>query len=144
MGLLDKLTKDGSLLTALDGKKPLEYDKVSNYPEQLSKSQLDLDGKKPLVIATDDLEGSAEIIKSLNPDFVLDPKYVSPWQTLKILSTAKCLVLANSTFSWWAGYISAEKGNSVVFPKPFYKSEPWRNDVLEFSGINPEIASFEE
>jgi hypothetical protein len=103
-----------------------------------------LDGKKPLVIATDDLEGSAEIIKSLNPDFVLDPKYVSPWQTLKILSTAKCLVLANSTFSWWAGYIGAEKGNSVVFPRPFYKSEPWRNDVLEFSGINPEIASFEE
>jgi hypothetical protein len=48
MGLLDKLTKDGSLLTALDGKKPLEYDKVSNYPEGLKKSQLDLDGKKPL------------------------------------------------------------------------------------------------
>ena len=47
MGLLDKLTKDGSLLTAMDGKKPLEYDKVSNYPEQLSKSQLDLDGKNP-------------------------------------------------------------------------------------------------
>jgi hypothetical protein len=48
MGLLDKLTKDGSLLTAMDGKKPLEYDKVSNYPEDLKKSQLDLDGKKPL------------------------------------------------------------------------------------------------
>ena len=48
MGLLDKLTKDGSLLTALDGKNPLEYDKVSNYPEGLKKSQLDLDGKKPL------------------------------------------------------------------------------------------------
>ena len=48
MGLLDKLTKDGSLLTALDGKKPLEYDKVSNYLEGLKKSQLDLDGKKPL------------------------------------------------------------------------------------------------
>ena len=48
MGLLDKLTTDGSLLTALDGKKPLEYDKVSKYPEDLKKSQLDLDGKKPL------------------------------------------------------------------------------------------------
>ena len=47
MGLLDKLTKDGSLLTAMDGKKPLEYDKESNYPEQLTKSQLDLDGKNP-------------------------------------------------------------------------------------------------
>jgi len=48
MGLLDKLTTNGSLLTAMDGKKPLEYDKVSKYPEDLKKSQLDLDGKKPL------------------------------------------------------------------------------------------------
>lgn len=46
--LLNKLQTEGSLLTSLDGKKPLEYDKVSNYPEQLSKSQLDLDGKNPV------------------------------------------------------------------------------------------------
>ena len=47
MGLLDKLTKDGSLLTALDGKKPLEYDKQTVQIASLTKSQLDLDGKNP-------------------------------------------------------------------------------------------------
>ena len=47
MGLLDKLTKDGSLLTALDGKKPLEYDRLTQYQKGLATSQLDLDGKTP-------------------------------------------------------------------------------------------------
>ena len=47
MGLLDKLTKDGSLLTAMDGKKPLEYDRQTVQIASLPYSQLDLDGKNP-------------------------------------------------------------------------------------------------
>ena len=46
MGLLNKLTTDGSLLTGLDGKKPLEYDKQTIQIDSLTKS--DLDGKNPL------------------------------------------------------------------------------------------------
>ena len=34
-------------MSDLDGKKPLEYDKVSSYQEGLAKSQLDLDGRTP-------------------------------------------------------------------------------------------------
>ena len=48
MALLNKLTTDGSLLSGLDGKKPLEYDKQTNQIAGLTKSQLDLDGKNPL------------------------------------------------------------------------------------------------
>jgi len=48
MGLLDKLTKAGSVLTDLDGKTPVKYDGVSNYKKDLATSQLDLDGKAPL------------------------------------------------------------------------------------------------
>ena len=47
MALLNKLTTDGSLLSGLDGKKPLEYDKQTNQIAGLKKSQLDLDGKTP-------------------------------------------------------------------------------------------------
>ena len=75
MALLNKLTTDGSLLSGLDGKKPLEYNKqtiqidsldesqldvgvvkakyqylglsLSNYKKGLAASQLDLDGKTP-------------------------------------------------------------------------------------------------
>ena len=48
MGLLDKLTKAGSILTDLDGKTPVKYDGASNYQKGLATSQLDLDGKTPL------------------------------------------------------------------------------------------------
>lgn len=48
MGLLDKLTKAGSVLTDLDGKTPVKYDGASNYKKDLATSQLDLDGKAPL------------------------------------------------------------------------------------------------
>jgi hypothetical protein len=46
--LLNKLTNDGSLLSGLDGKKPLEYDRQTAQIAGLTKSQLDLDGKNPL------------------------------------------------------------------------------------------------
>ena len=48
MGLLDKLTTAGSVLTDLDGKTPVKYDGASNYKKDLATSQLDLDGKTPL------------------------------------------------------------------------------------------------
>jgi hypothetical protein len=48
MGLLDKLTTAGSILTDLDGKTPVKYDGTSNYQKGLATSQLDLDGKTPL------------------------------------------------------------------------------------------------
>ena len=48
MGLLDKLTKAGSVLTDLDGKTPSKYDGKSQYQKDLDTSQLDLDGKTPL------------------------------------------------------------------------------------------------
>jgi hypothetical protein len=48
MGLLDKLTKAGSVLTNLDGKTPVKYNGASNYQKGLATSQLDLDGNTPL------------------------------------------------------------------------------------------------
>jgi hypothetical protein len=49
MGLLDKLQTAGSQLTSYDGKTPTKYNGVSQYPEDLAKSNLDLDGKQPKV-----------------------------------------------------------------------------------------------
>jgi hypothetical protein len=48
MGLLDKLTTAGSVLTDLDGKTPKAYEGISNYEKDLATSQLDLGGKTPL------------------------------------------------------------------------------------------------
>jgi len=49
MGLLDKLTTQGSTLSELDGKtpKPLPTKTVPLNPKSLKGSNLDLDGKTP-------------------------------------------------------------------------------------------------
>ena len=46
--LLNKLQKDGSQLSLLDGKTSPVYNGRSQYQKDLETSQLDLDGKKPL------------------------------------------------------------------------------------------------
>jgi hypothetical protein len=47
MGLLDKLTKDGSTLSQFDGAQPPSYNGASQYQQDLRVSQLDLDGREP-------------------------------------------------------------------------------------------------
>ena len=48
MGLLDKLTQQGSVLTQYDGKtQPKSSGTIPLNPETLLQSQLDLDGKTP-------------------------------------------------------------------------------------------------
>lgn len=47
MGLLDKLEKQGSTLTDVNGGSPTKMDLSSQATKIFQKSQLDLDGKKP-------------------------------------------------------------------------------------------------
>jgi len=58
--ILNKLQKDGSQLTGLDGKNAPLYNGQTQYPKGLATSQLDLDGKKPLVY-----DGQSQYIKGL-------------------------------------------------------------------------------
>lgn len=68
--------------------------------------------KKPVLIVTDNIE----VAKS-----VLGEKYFytsnSPIVDFYILATAKELIMANSTFSWWAAYLS---GADTVTPSMWY------------------------
>jgi hypothetical protein len=49
MGILDLLTKKGSIFTSTDGTKPASYDTTTSKldPQTLIGSQLDLEGKTP-------------------------------------------------------------------------------------------------
>jgi hypothetical protein len=102
-----------------------------------------LDPALPLVLATDDIEGSSELIKELKPKIILNPGDWTEWETLGILSRAKRLITANSTFSWWAGFCSVQNGNTCIVPKPFYKSEPWKDSHLVLKGFLQRKSIFE-
>jgi len=86
----------------------------------------------PLVVGTDDVGSSSHVIKDLMADFVFSPSNSSAWQTLRMMSMAESLVLANSTLSWWGGFLASNKGNSVLSPNPFYKNDLQNNEVLQY------------
>jgi hypothetical protein len=65
-------------------------------------------------------------------DFVFSPSNSSAWQTLRMMSMAESLVLANSTLSWWGGFLASNKGNAVLSPNPFYKNDLQSNEVLQY------------
>jgi len=97
----------------------------------------------PLILATDDVKGSSELIKNLKPEFILNPKEWNEWETLGILAQAERLIIANSTFSWWAGFCAVQNGKVCIVPKPFYLSEPWKDSHLQFEGFTYRDSSFE-
>ena len=76
MALLNKLTQDGSLLSGLDGKKPLEYDKQSIQISGLIKSQLDLNGKKPLEYDKQTVQIAGLTKSQLDLDGKIQKKYL--------------------------------------------------------------------
>lgn len=86
----------------------------------------------PLIIGTDDVNGAASFIRELKADYVFSPSNSSAWQTLRIMAMAESLVLANSTLSWWGGFLASNRGNSVFSPTPFYKDDLHNNDALQY------------
>ena len=86
----------------------------------------------PLVIGTDDVSSAASLIDDLNPDFVFSPSDSEAWQALKMMAMADSLVLANSTLSWWGGFLASNRGKAVYSPSPFYKDDAKNDEVLQY------------
>lgn len=96
----------------------------------------------PLVIGTDDIKSSESIISELMPTVVYSPSNSSAWQALKMMAMAESLILANSTLSWWGGFLASNNGKSVFSPSPFYKNDPESEEHLQykkFTRVNSEF-----
>lgn len=87
----------------------------------LIKSQL---GDRPVWIFSDEPNLAKEILqKDIKIDYIVEhPKQPSPIEYLNLLAQCKGMVLANSSFSWWGGFISSNLnlGVQVVFPRPMF------------------------
>ena len=73
--------------------------------------------------ATDDLEWLAEFENSFVIDRILDPRDYDEWDLIACAMTSRIFVAANSSLSWWAGFLAAHKGARVIIPNPWFRRE---------------------
>jgi Glycosyl transferase family 11 len=78
----------------------------------------------PIILFTDDLLGASDVIDEIKPDLVIGPESLCEWETLYLMSRATYLITANSTFSWWGGYLGKKIGRieKVYLPNPWFMS----------------------
>ncbi len=63
-------------------------------------------------------------------DFVNDPKKNSDWDELQLMSAGCAYVIPNSTFGYWAAFMS--EATLIVCPSPWFKGYPTPNENAYF------------
>lgn len=88
-------------------------------PEFYSTVRQNLSG--PVAIFTDQSFLPDEYLQVLKPDYIFTPNDFSSEESFALMSCADRLVIANSTFSWWAGFLALQKSREVLVPDPWLK-----------------------
>ncbi len=89
---------------------------------------------KPTLIFTDQEDLPAEYLKAINPEHVFTPKQLSGEETFALMAQGKEVVIANSTFSWWAGFLALNNGSDVQIPDQWRK-EGSLDSAFQYPGM---------
>ncbi len=90
------------------------YEKSLSYLRRMG-----FDG--PVYLATDSPEMVREEFAGMGEFLPIDPPPgVNPFEVVLLLSRIDGLVIANSSFSWWAGFIGKRPGQVVIAPRPWF------------------------
>jgi hypothetical protein len=87
-------------------------------------------GKRPIWLFSDEPELAEAIVGNhVEIDRVIDPKASDrAIEHLNLLGKCHGIVCANSSFSWWGGFLSSQLvgGSVVVFPNPMFDSPEYK------------------
>jgi hypothetical protein len=75
-------------------------------------------GKNPIVV-TDDVLHTQKVLPKLDEVRILGPNQANEWESFQIMANSKLVVIANSTFSWWAGMVALKRGGRLIAPHPW-------------------------
>jgi hypothetical protein len=75
-------------------------------------------------VAMEELEGLDDLIP------LAPPPGTKPLEILLAVSKTDALVMANSTFSWWAGVLGSQENRLVVAPRPWMTAERDTHDLF--------------
>ncbi len=98
-----------------------------------------------LVCITDDVPNASKLAYQLGIQKILGPSELSEWETMALMAKAKFVIAANSTFSWWGGYLCSKNSGLAVIPSPWFKN--WHQEIgsaFSFPGAKLIEARFSE
>jgi hypothetical protein len=81
---------------------------------------------KNIWIFTDEVESVERFIQ---PPFefkvsIIGENGLNPAETLELMRHGSAYVIANSTFSWWAAFLSYQSGCTKIMPSPWFQNMP--------------------
>lgn len=77
-----------------------------------------------LFIFSDDVEWCKHNMHFQGPvSFENNAEDAPVWEKMRLMSACKHFIISNSTFSWWAQYLSDNPEKKVIAPRPWRKNE---------------------
>jgi len=97
---------------------PIKYE----YYRRSLRLAEDLGGQHSIFLFSDDPDGSQALLNQMGVDGqLIDPAQDSPdIESLLLLSKCDVIITANSTFSWWAGWLAEKPDAVVIAPRPWH------------------------
>lgn len=91
----------------------------------------------PLIVSTESVSDLTDYFGAI---YISTESTNTNWESFSLLSHAKRLIVANSTFSWWAGKVSKyrDSDNVVKQPNNYQKSSMAANSLLDRDFIQEE------
>jgi hypothetical protein len=75
-----------------------------------------------LFVFSDDMAWARENIRYAIPTTYVDWNAGRDYEDLRLMSQCQALIMANSTFSWWGGWLNSRHGKMVVAPRQWYRA----------------------
>lgn len=83
------------------------------------------------IIFSDDVQWCKEHIKLEGEQVYYESGNDPLWEKLRLMYSCKHFIISNSTFSWWAQYLSRNENKVVVCPGHWYKDNNTRWPLME-------------
>ncbi|RKG46098.1 MULTISPECIES: alpha-1,2-fucosyltransferase [Acinetobacter] len=86
-------------------------------------------------IFSDDINWVKDNIKITNEHYFVSDTNLSDFQEFVLMKNCKHFIISNSTFSWWAAWLSNTPQKTVICPKNWFK-DPTLNNLSKKNIIN--------
>ncbi|MGB9927471.1 MAG: alpha-1,2-fucosyltransferase [Methanosarcina sp.] len=92
------------------------------YYQKAMRLMLEKVGNPHFFVFSDDPEWASENIKTNCPITYIEHNGVKNYEDLRLMSTCKHHIIANSSFSWWGSWLSINEEKIVIAPKKWFNA----------------------